>query len=275
MGYWKYLLAIVGLILVIASVNAQTFTVHNFPTVVSVNELPVEMSFEVKNLSSERQSVELQVFVPVAYEITQPLYWISADDEKEVKIRLIPDESITGMQYNSTILITVGTETMEKNVRIVFSELNECPVDVEITEKDAGLFHLTMENPWFNDAEFEILGVEGLPADWGYGFSETIQEVSARANQEVDLELNMVSGFDGTAKIRFSCGEFGEMTQDFEIVHEGTETPGPTGFFIFGDIDLGNLGNTELLVDVLLIAVAAILLIAFIVKYSKLLNFRK
>ncbi|MFH1587163.1 MAG: hypothetical protein ABID38_04860 [Candidatus Diapherotrites archaeon] len=262
----RRIFSILVLILLFASVSA---VVSDLPSYITIRNSPMEISFTVSNPTSLKKALDVEVFSPVSYQVTEKAQWVDPNSSETVKIKFIPRGDLIGTRYAGKIIVTLGSEKTEHEVSFFFTGEDSCPVKAAVSKiesEEDGIHSIKLFVYFKNDSveEQEVGGIslEGIPGDWSYSGEETLI-VPAQGNAETTLEISPGSSFNGEAEFVYSCRGF-ENREKVNIEHEGSA--GITG--LFGALDL-ELFSVWLLVDLFLFVVAAILLIAFIARFIK------
>ncbi len=262
----KWMLSGLVFILLFASVNAA---VSDLPSYITLKNSPKEISFTVSNATGLKKALDVEVFSPVNYEITEKAQWVDPDSSETVKIKFIPRGDLVGTRYAGRIIVTLGSEKIEQNVSFFFTSEDSCPVKAAVSKiesEEDGIHSIKLFIYFKNDSveakEITGISLEGIPGDWGRIEEGTIS-VPAQGQTELTITLSPGSSFSGEAEFVYSCGGF-ENREAVNLEHEGSASI--TG--MFGGLDL-DLFSVWLLVDLFLFVIAAVLLIAFIARFIK------
>jgi len=93
--------------------------VSDFPGNVTIGNAPAEINFEVVNGSTSGQKLDVEVFVPAGYEVEAPGF-LDAGESTNVKITFAPDFEKRGSGYEATVIITLGTNQIERALNVYF-----------------------------------------------------------------------------------------------------------------------------------------------------------
>ena len=267
----KFLIVALAFILVFSSAQAA---VRGIPTSIEFHETVEQIEFSVSNDSGSTQLLEVQLFLPVDYDFLDKPEFVEAGESATVKVALYPREDLIGTVYNSMIVVSLGNDVYELPVRVSFEENQECQLVYKArsrTQDVNGLTELYVDieiyNPYPKAMDVEFRGINGLPFGWSYSPANTTITIAALEKQGISVELTAGSAFDGNAFVLVSCPGFDDVEERVEISHEGTGIL--SGFFAFGNLFDDSEFALEIILDVLLALVAAVLLIAFIARFVK------
>lgn len=233
-------------------------SVSYIPSTITLNQLPEEIEFTVKNDSNHLQVLSIDYFAPVEYEIagTAPAT-LAAGAEREITLRIIPDNGLLNVEQYTTLAVSVGSERKTIGITLKFEALRECPVNfsfVTAGEKGEISVGVNMDNISAEDVNVALKRINSLPAGWN--FSPENKEVKVQAGETAvqNYKITPLGAFDGNAVLVFSCGSF-EKAISLPLEYSSKE--GATGYAGFiPEIDLG------LVADIVLAVAAAILFIA-------------
>jgi hypothetical protein len=270
----KTLLAFIAITLVFTQASAFVGEFNNY---IVVRNVPSEFSFTVTNNDPVARLLEMQILLPGRYEVISNPGTIDAGATEDVVIRLLPEKKFEGSEFEGNIFLKLGSNTAEKNLKIFYTKSKTCAVSIApLGSFDANTNKFTvstgLENNGIENERVELKVIRGIPDDWKVE-GQRSTEIDAGEKKSFDTTLIPGSNFTGQAQLVYQCGDF--VVERIVIVKfERPLNPlqGPfaaaTGFFsLLGNIKFDMPGGlTGIVLDAILIIVAAVLLIAFIAR---------
>ncbi|GEM_PF-2719670 len=126
-------LAIAAILLLSGSAFAA---VERFPSTIDFFEEPQKITFSVSNPASTTQRVSIEFFAPVETTIEKPAN-IEAKKTANVSLILSPKKELTGQNYESTLVVRVGSDETRKRVRLFFHTAAEKPQTIVPADSNA------------------------------------------------------------------------------------------------------------------------------------------
>ncbi len=260
-----------AILLFCASASAGVTGLENS---IMVGESAYKLSFFVDNASGVKLPLSVEFHFPSEYSVVKGPAFVAAKSNKgEVVVKVFPKKGLEGNTYTGTIIIDLGGNRAEKNIAITFFEEDSCPLEARITAQENGSIKLSLENKSYKSKTVQLSAVKGLPSGAAI---EGVKEFSLGAFEKRDYELTVKSGsgFEADAEFEFTCKGVANpatVSEPAKIKYgQGNgSADASTGFAVFG---LGGIAGGELLVDAVLVLVAAVLLIAFIARMVKILT---
>jgi hypothetical protein len=251
------------------AVSSMAFAA-TMPSQIIFDEQYQIVSFPVENTTSSNQYLKLDVYAPLNYDVVYMPEWIGPGESAEVKLKLTPIDGLTGSAYQSTFVFTLGAQVIENEVMLKFEKLNSNPFEITAVKTsgstaDKIYIEITAENRAMKNADLSLDRIENMPSDWVYKLQQNLGTFSQLQKKTVVLEIMPGSSYNGQLNLVFK-NEFGEVSKNVGVNHEGTANP-ISGLFVLGSLPL-----TELAIDVLLIVIAIVLLVAFIARLVKHMN---
>ncbi|MAG18412.1 MAG: hypothetical protein CL944_02980 [Candidatus Diapherotrites archaeon] len=259
MKFWGTLILVLALLL---STGASAF-VNSLENTISVGESAYELSYTVENTSNIRQPLTVDYDLPTYFEIIKQPNYVNANSTQEIVVKILPQQGFEGTTYTGMISINLGGNRAEKRVSISYLRENNCVVEREVSLIENKV-RITLENNSYKDKTIKLSEVRNLPNDWA--ITSTSFVLNGFEKNTYELELQKGSSFDGTLEFVFEC-QGNLFTNKVEVEHEGNDF---TGFAIIGSA-LESV-DSELIIDIFLVIIAAILLIAFIARLVRILN---
>lgn len=233
---------------------------------------PKEMGLLIENPFDEKKALEIELFSPIEYDFPEgvPSY-IKAGEELKLMVKFYPREELTGSVYESTLLIRIGGEEVEKSITMEFNKRFSCPVSfsfnyntLQKNGEDVIELIVSLENTSLNETKLSFAGIEGLPEDWEVRPEKKLISLDGLEEREFIIIITPKSSFEEKATVNFFCSGF-ELKKDLRINYQpnGTLLPGLAS--LFGPSSLPSMN----LFDVFLVFIAAVLLIAFISRLVK------
>lgn len=249
---------------------------------IEFNEMPKETVLTVSNDYAVRQPLGIDFYVPVDYEFVSKPGWLEPHEAVDIVVRFMPRAELTGLVYDSTVIVRVGPEVNERTIAMAFNGMDSCPLEITHalqsgTDSDNAItYGITLGNPAVRAMGAELLAVEGLPAGWGYEIDYANGAVNAGGHAKRVLTLAPGGDFSGDIELKFKCGELGTVSQTIEVDHAGAGML--AGFVGFADFQVPELpafelpeleltGEVELILDVILVLAVIALFLMFIVRY--------
>lgn len=268
----KILLAFIAITLIFTQASAFVGEFNNY---LVVRNVPTEFSFTVTNNDSVERFLEMEILMPGNFDVVRNPGTIEAGATEDVVIRLLPEKTFEGSEFAGSIFLKLGSNTAEKNLKIFYTKSKTCAVSIApLGAFDANTNKFTVKSQLENNGvtieSVELKAIRGIPGDWKVE-GERSAVVDAGENKTFETVLVPGSNFTGQAELVYECGEF--VVERIVIVKfERPPVPdayaAATGFFtMLGNVKLEMPGGlTGLIIDVVLIVVAAVLLIAFIAR---------
>src|SRR3989344_5729061 len=253
--------------ILMASANAMAF-VTDLEDIITIGETPYELSFNVENTTDIRQPLRIEYDFPTDFETINQPNFIRANAMEEIKVKIFPSAIQEGTTYKGMIQITLGGNTAEKIITLNYAKENKCTIERNI-EIANNKIKIEFVNTSFKDKEVRLVDAAGLPEGWSIEGTKTFI-LSGFEEKTFTLEIKGRGAFNGTLELQFQC-EGETFKEEAQIRMENNE-PGFTGLVLLNS--LGNI-DFEIIVDVVLGIIAAILLIAFIARMIKFLNTNK
>ncbi|MCR4335516.1 MAG: hypothetical protein NUV57_03190 [archaeon] len=259
MNLWGTLTLVLVLLL---SIGASAF-VNNLENTINVGETAYELTFSVENNSNIKQPLTIDYDLPTDFEIAKQPNYVNATSTQEIVVKILPQKDFEGTTYTGTITINLGGNRAEKRLSVSYLKENNCTVEREVSVNENKVT-IELTNNSYKSKTIKLIEVKNLPNDWA--ITETSFVLNGFEKNTYELELKKGSSFDGELEFVFECS--GEtFSNTVKVKHEDN---GFTGFAIIGSA-LGSV-DSELIIDIFLVIVAAILLIAFIARLVRLLN---
>src|SRR3989338_6595416 len=153
--------------------DASAF-VGEFNNYVVVRNVPSEVSFTVTNTSTVPRELEMTINMPGRHEVLRDPGVIAAGATEEVVISILPEEKFEGSEFVGTIMLKLGNDTAEKNLKIVYARARTCVVSIApLGSFDEAANKFTIDTQLTNNgveaAEVELSAIKGIPSDWKVG----------------------------------------------------------------------------------------------------------
>lgn len=251
-------------LLMVFSAGAHALAL-GLPGTVEFHGVPVELSFVVQNSENVSRPLEVRVFLPVEYQFEQKPGTVKAGGAAIVKLKLFPRPELIGSRYTGTIAASMGIAEAEKNFSLVFLPQNSCPVlivskaaEQERNGQKIFLVSSRIVNETKEEQRISLEAINGIPADWKID-AEPLEKIGPEEQLVHTITLLPAEAFDGAIELVYRCGEFTEK-KSVKIVFAGQKDflAGFASLFSF------DFASGELVLNALLILIAAVLLIAFI-----------
>ncbi len=255
------------LAIVLIALTASASTVSSLEGSIYVGETPYELSFYVENNTNTKQPLNIETIFPTRTTIDAP-DWVEANSQETVVLKVYPEEGFEGQKYSYAIVnIELGGTNVEKNVLIDYARENNCTVETNSEETETGL-KVKLTNKGFKEKTVTIKEINNAPSTWTFEKEEFV--VGAYEERTFDVLLNKNGSFSGDAEIVFSCS--GKEIAE-KVRFDYTEKDLLSGFVIFGDSEPNTTENEdyEIILDIFLVIIAAILLIAFIARLVRIM----
>jgi len=255
--------------------------VGEFNNYVVVRNVPSEVSFTVTNTSTVPRELEMTINMPGRHEVLRDPGVIAAGATEEVVISILPEEKFEGSEFVGTIMLKLGNDTAEKNLKIVYARARTCVVSIApLGSFDEAANKFTIDTQLTNNgveaAEVELSAIKGIPSDWKVGGD---RKAGVRAGETRNIQTTLTPGSDyaGQAQLVYNCDGFAierivvvkferPITSAFDNIGAGFAS-------LFGGTGGDGAGfDWGLAINVILILLAAILLIAFIARMVKMLD---
>ncbi|MFH1392012.1 MAG: hypothetical protein ABIH20_06890 [Candidatus Diapherotrites archaeon] len=260
MKLWGLLILVLALLL---STGASAF-VNSLENTISVGETAYELSYTVENTSNIKQPLTVDYDLPTDFEIVKQPNYVNANSTQEIVVKILPQQGFEGTTYTGMITINLGGNKAEKRINVSYLKENTCTVEREVSVEEDKVTIL-LKNNSYNGKTMKLSEVKNLPNDWVLNTGASFV-LNSFEKKTYELELQKESSFDGELEFVFECqGE--TFTNKVKVKHEGNDF---TGFAIAGSA-LYSV-DSELIIDIFLVIIAAILLIAFIARLVKVLN---
>ncbi len=156
----KGIIALISLILIFGSATAS---VSEVPRYVDLSNEEKEISFTLSNDSSLGKNLEIEVYVPTNFKIIEKPEFIGPNESEEVKILFYPNEDLYGTNYESTLIILLGSEKIEKKINFSFVKPEAKEEEEEPEEEREGIisgFVGLLSLPSLGEIDFE--GISAL-----------------------------------------------------------------------------------------------------------------
>lgn len=167
----RFIRGIIGLIALVLIVSNVAAPVSDFPRYVTLSDEEKEISFNVSNSSAFKKNLKIELYVPTNFEIIELPEFIEPNQSKQVRILFYPNEDLYGTNYESTLLILLGSEKMEEKINFSF---------VKLVAEEEG------EGEVEQDGEGAVAGFVGL-------FSlPNLEGITALINWELALDVFLI-----------------------------------------------------------------------------------
>jgi hypothetical protein len=190
-----------------------------------------------------------------------------------VSLKLIPSSKLLNQEYNSKLVVLMGSEKISKNILTRFNPINFKPVEFsvlkevlkETSELKQFKLRVLLKNNSLKEFNVEFLGIENLPSDWSFLIKTSKVRLKPLATKELEVLIEGKSFFKDKVFLEFEFNGFTEKIP-IELVFEkkGFSINDFTGFASFIQANA-----KRILIDLVLIFIASILLIAFIARLVK------
>ena len=277
------------LVLVLFFAGIANASMIRMPDTVILEESAKEIVISVDNETPVKQPLNVELFVPVRYEIYDKPGWVYPGERVRFTVRFIPRSDLTGLVYESKAVVTLGVLKEEKDFTLEFREANRCNIEATVkkTAEDSEVsevlvYEIKFVNKGIDAQNIEMIKVTGIPAEWGYEFDS--QEITVVPGMSSLGRVTLVpnGNYEGTATVSFKCGNYGDFGKEFGVNHlkggdagEGNDLNNITilglGMLDFEAIDLSmNLPEgTELVIDIVLAMIVIVLIVAVMLKLAK------
>ena len=205
----KSLLFIAAIMLVFTQASAFVGEFNNY---IVVRNVPSEFSFSVTNNDSVERLLEMQIMVPGRYEVLRNPGVIEAGATEEVVVRILPDNELEGSEFVGSILLKLGSNTAEKNLKIFYTKAKNCAVSIAplgaFDEKENKFTIRTdLENNGVDIESVELKAIRGIPEDWRVEGARAVQ-VEGEENKSFETTLVPGSNYTGRAELIYQGGDF-------------------------------------------------------------------
>ncbi|MBI2598379.1 MAG: hypothetical protein HYW50_04235, partial [Candidatus Diapherotrites archaeon] len=187
---------------------------------------------------------------------------------QKVVIKLFPRKDLVGSEFFGMIRISLGVNSAEKNIKLVFLPQNSCPIGMESTileteNKEKLLIVSRLENKKQEEAKISFEKISGLPNSWQI-IPEDIKSIGPFEEKLHRIFLEPAEEFNGSAELAYNCDGF-VQTKKLNFSFKPTQQDFLTGVFSLFSFNI----EGSLVINVILAAIAAVLLIAFISRLVK------
>ena len=270
----KNVLALAFFLLLFSEASAF---ISELPGTVTVKGIPTEFYFKVTNDDIVDRPLEVEVLAPAETEFLEQPGIVGAGRTERVTVRVFPESTLNGKEITATVSAKLGKRAAEKNFKISFERALSCPVSIDLSlnksqENGEKLFVVAaLKNSSVSSEEVELAKISGLPESWGIELPNAVS-VGRLEQKNLTVTITPNSAFEGEAELLFKCGNFIEKRSlDVSAGSEGNNFfSGLTSLFSFEQLNRPfEFSELELLLDIALVLIAAVLLIAFIARFVR------
>ena len=263
----KHLMALVFSIFLLSVAYAGSIEVIGFPNHLALHDVPEVLEFTVKNNSSYTVPIEVVVALPSEYEITRGSDFVDAESTVDFSIKIMPKENLKGSFYKGLIIVKAGREEVKKNIDITFADVTAEAVEITLDyeeEEEKIVVNGEIDNKSVKERVI-TLKENNLPENWTVSFEDIT--VGAESRKDFSFEIKPGSDFEGEGIFTFEFDGV-EVNETIDLnYHSTADNFGFAGFLVVGGMQA--FGGLELVIDVVLAIVAALLLVAFISRLVK------
>lgn len=242
---------------ILFSALAFSTYITDFPESLEIGETPKDLSFNIHNDTGVKRQVSIEYFLPGKYTILESKSYLLPNEIGKYSIRIFPEEALEGKTYVGALTIDVEGDIFEKEFFINYFSEDVCTINFDKNSVKENGLELVAKNTSYKKKQLELVkttnfnsklnSFEFLP----FEEKKILIEFSEKPSAKAELIAEFVCK---DKKLVVKANYLDQNNQNLI-----------SGLFILPNVDFGFLLN------VILAFLAALLLLIFVARFTKLM----
>lgn len=243
-------------ILLFSGIAFSTY-VSDFPESLEIGEKVKDFSFFVNNDTSIKRQVSIEYFLPGKYDVLESKQSLLPGESGKYTIRLFPDESLEGKTYVAALVVNADGDIFEKEFFVKYFSEDSCTVEFGKSSVSEKVFSVIAKNQSYKKKQLQLSKT--------LNFNTQLKTFDFLPFEEKEIVLEFVEKPKPKQELiaEFVCNEK-TLIVKAESLDQNNESFF-SGLFLLPKISFG------LLLNVILAFIAALLLLVFIARLTKIM----